>query len=368
MCGQFGADTLRWYLYTVNSAGDPKKFDVKDVQDKNRRVFGTLYNSLIFFQTYVDKDFKPVKAKSKNILDKWIVSRFNSLNELVIDYLEKYDVVAAARQIEDFVDDLSNWHIRRSRERFQRPKNKQEKEEASQTLYFVLTELAKLIAPFAPFMAEEIYQQLAISNSPSAKCETRPKGRLATSDSVHLCDYPKPDKKLVDKKLEEQMKAVHEIVAKGLALRMESKIKVRQPLAELGIKNLELGKNKELMELIKDEVNVKSVVFDKNIKEELELDINMTPELKGEGLAREIVRQIQNMRKEAGFVPQDMISIKYEVASIKYKELFQRWGDFIQKETNAKSFAELKGEEKFDLEKEINLEGEKIKIGIKKLL
>ncbi len=380
MCDKFGADTVRWYFYTVNQAGDPKKFDIKDLQDKNRRIFGTLYNSLVFFQTYVEKNFgpacnalrsnagRPQKVKAKKLLDKWIVSRFNSLNEQVINFLEKYDIVSAARLIEDFIDDLSNWYIRRSRERFQRPacnalrsnagrpKNKAEKEEASQILYLMLTDLAKLMAPFAPFISEEIYQSLA----PNAK-------RQALSESVHLCNYPKPDKKLIDKKLEEQMKAVREIVAKGLALRMEQKIKIRQPLRELRIKNYELSKEKELLELIKDELNVKNVVVSKSQKEEVVLNTEITAELKEEGLARELVRQIQNMRKDAGFVPQDTISIMYNVLSIKYNDLFKKWGDYIKKETNAKSFEEYAKEEKFDLEKEINLEGEEIKIGIKKL-
>jgi isoleucyl-tRNA synthetase len=356
MCEKFGADTLRWYLYTVNQAGDPKKFDVKDVQDKNRRVFGTLWNSLVFFQTYANKDFALNKNRSENILDKWIISVFNSVSGEAINCLEKYDVVSAARAIENFIDDLSNWFIRRSRERFQRSRSAEEKNEATQTLYFVLLELSKLIAPFAPFIAEHIYQRLAISDK-----------RLAVIESVHLCDYPKPDKKLIDKKLEEQMKQVREIVAKGLALRMEKKIKIRQPLAELRIKNLELRKEKTLIDLIKDELNVKNVVLDKNIKDEIELDTEITKELKEEGLARELVRQIQQMRKEAGLVPQDMISIKYKVSSIKHKELFKMWSDFIKKETNAKSFEESKDSEKFDLEKEINLDGESIKVGIRKL-
>ena len=119
--------------------------------------------------------------------------------------------------------------------------------------------------------------------------------------------------------------------------------------------------------MIKGELNVKNVVLDKNIKDEIELDTEITKELKEEGLARELARQIQQMRKEAGLVPQDMISIKYKVSSIKHKELFKMWSDFIKKETNAKSFEESKDSEKFDLEKEINLDGESIKVGIRKL-
>ena len=364
MCEKFGADTVRWYLYTVNSAGDPKKFDIKDVQDKNRRVFGTLYNSLVFFKTYAEKDFEATSTKSENILDKWIISVFNSLAVEVIDCLEKYDVVSAARKIENFVDDLSNWHIRRSRERFQKimkpsfakATEGREKEEATQTLHLILMELSKLIAPFAPFISEEIYLKLTTDYGlrTTAKCE-----------SVHLCDYPKADGKLINKELEEQMKQAREIVAKALALRMEKKIKIRQPLNELRFKIYDL-RDKELLELIKDELNVKNVIFDKNIKDEIELDLEITEELKEEGWAREIARQIQQMRKEAGFIPSDKIDVRFTIYDLRFKNLMEKQDDFIKKETNAKSFEELKGKEKFDLEKEINLEGEKIKIGITK--
>jgi len=355
MCEKFGADTLRWYLYTVNSAGDPKKFDIKDVQDKNRRVFGTLLNSLIFFKTYAEKDFLPENVESKNILDKWIISLFNSLSFAVSENLEKYDVVSAARLIEGFVDDLSNWYIRRSRERFQRPNVQAEKEEAAQTLYFVLLELSKLIAPFAPFMSEEIYLNLTTGCQLPA---------TAKNDSVHLCDYPEPNKELMDKGLEDSMKTVREIVAKGLALRMEHKIKIRQPLKDLRFKIYDL-RNKELLELIKDELNLKSVVFDKTIKDGVELDTEITPELKEEGLARELVRQIQSMRKEAGFIPADKINISYRLLVTNL--FFEKWKNYIIKETNAKELVEMAGENEFDLEKEIALDGEKIKIGIKKL-
>ncbi len=360
MCDKFGADTVRWYFYTVNQAGDPKKFDPKDLQDKSRKVFGTLYNSWVFFQTYAEKKFKPRnKFSAKNLLDKWITSRLNYLNEQVIGNLEKYDIVSAARSIEDFIDDLSNWYIRRSRERFQQPKTAKEKDEASQTLYFVLLELSKLIAPFVPFISEEIYQKLTTDYGLRT---------TAKRESVHLCDYPKPDKRLVNKRLEDSMRTAREIVAKALALRMEKGIKVRQPLASLKIKNkIEKGKTeKELIELVKDEVNVKSIAFDKAIKEDVELDWEITPELKEEGMVRELVRQIQNMRKETGLVPSDIINVACQLADAGMYEFLKKWADYIKKETRAKGLESYKEGVKFDLEKKIDLDGEKIKIGIKK--
>jgi isoleucyl-tRNA synthetase len=361
MCEKFGADTIRWYFYTVNSAGDPKKFDLKDLQDKNRKVFGTLYNSLVFFRTYADKDFKPAKIKPKNLLDKWIFSRFNQLNERVIGNLEKYDIVSAARLVEDFIDDLSNWYIRRSRGRFQQPKSLKEKDEASQTLYAALLGLSKLIAPFAPFIGEEIYRTLTTDYGLRT---------TAKRESVHLCDFPGPDKKLIDKKLEEQMQSVREIVAKGLALRMEKGIKVRQPLALLKIRNpkFEIRNQKEFLELIGDEINVKNIVFDEDIKEDIELDWEITPELKEEGMARELVRQIQNMRKEAGLVPNDIINIACQLTDTGLYEFLKKWADYIKKETRAKGLESYKEGVKFDLEKKIDLEDKKIKIGICKLV
>jgi len=163
------------------------------------------------------------------------------------------------------------------------------------------------------------------------------------------------------------MKSARDIAAQALALRMEKKIKIRQPLKELRIRNQELEKDKELIELIKDELNVKNVIFDKNIKNRIELDTEITEKLKEEGLAREIVRQIQQIRKEAGFIPSDIIAVGFTIYDLRFKNLMEKQADFIKKETNAKIFEELKGEDKFDLEKEINLDGEKIKIRIKKL-
>ena len=170
------------------------------------------------------------------------------------------------------------------------------------------------------------------------------------------------------------MKSAREIAAKGLALRMEAKIKIRQPLKELrfsapggsadGGKIYDLGREKELLELMKDELNVKSVVFDKNIKSETELDTEITPELKEEGMARELVRQIQNMRKDAGLVPSDIINIACQLTDAGLYEILKKWADYIKKETRAKGLESYKEGVKFDLEKEIDLGGGKIGVGI----
>jgi len=242
-------------------------------------------------QTYKDKDFKPRQIKLNNILDKWIVSRFNGLNEKVINNLEKYDVVSAARLIEDFVDEFSNWYIRRSRTRLQKPKNKREREEVSQTLYWILFKLSKLIAPFTPFISEEIYQNLKTTKD---------------VQSVHLCGYPKSDKKQINSGLESKMDKVREIAAIALAKRAEAGIKVRQPLGQLAINNKQIAADKELAQLIQEEVNVKKVIFGKEIK----LDTKLTAELKAAGAIRDLIRFIQGMRKDSGLKPKDKIDLR----------------------------------------------------------
>ena len=278
---RFGADCARLYFYTVNQAGETKRFDFKDVQDLYRKFFDTLWQSYSFFSIY-NEDFKFKKGfKSKNILDKWIVSRLENVNLKVNQNLDKFDIVASARLFQDFVDDLSNWYIRRSRQRFQTD----QKQEASQTLYFVLLKLSQLLAPFTPFISEELYQ------------------RLNGKESVHLSDYPKSDKKLINNNLEKQMKEIREMTTLGLAQRAEAGIKVRQPLQKLEI-DKKFGR--ELLELLKQEVNVKEVVVGKKVQ----LDTKITQELEKEGKYREMIRNVNKLRKELKLTPKDRIEIK----------------------------------------------------------
>lgn len=349
---EFGADTVRWYLYTVNQAGDPKRFDLKDVKDKYNRFFGTLFNAYIFFKTYTDKNFKPQKSfNPKNILDRWIMSLLNSLIKGVGDSLDRYDEVAAARLIEDFVGELSNWYIRRSRRRFQKPETKTEKNEASQTLYFVLLTLAKLAAPFIPFLSEEIYLGLK-------------KGKMP--ESVHLNDWPVADKELIDRELEERMARARQVVVAALAERAGAGIKVRQPLATLAI-NRQLGANSEdLIEIIKDEINVKAVIFDDKLKEgAVKLDKRLTKELREEGLARELARQIQDMRKEAGLNRKDEIIIAWHSSDKALVALMTNWAKYFMQETLAREVKAWDKEEKYLLEKEMKFEDVKIKLAIR---
>ena len=359
---KYGADTARFYFYTINSVGEPKRFDFKDIEDLYRRFFATLWNTYIFFSTYAEKDISP-KPRIQNLclLDKWIISRLHNLNYKVIRNLEKYDVVSSARLIKEFVEELSNWYVRRSRRKFQKPNSKKEKNQASQTLYYVLLNLTKLLAPFCPFISEQLYRDLTKITSRSSFA-TIAEFRLAIPESVHLCDYPKPDKRLINPRLEKQMREVREITKQALAQRAKIGIKVRQPLNELRIKNHELRREKELLELIKEEVNVKKVSFGNKLM----LDTKITPELKEEGIVREIIRQIQQMRKDGGLNPRQKIYLRYSGKEF-ISSIIEKWKEFIKQETNIFKLEQAsKRRERFLAEKEFSIEKENLWIGIKK--
>ncbi|MFH0906693.1 MAG: isoleucine--tRNA ligase [bacterium] len=341
---KYGADTLRYFLLASTPMGEEYVVSEKRIAETFRRTILTLWNSLTFFETYADKILIPKSVKPKNILDKWIISRLNTLNKNIIQFMDKFELTKSARLIDDFIDDFSNWYIRRSRRRLQRPLNKQEKKETENVFSFTLVELAKLTAPFMPFISEEIYQ------------------KLNAGKSVHLDEYPKANSKLIDKTLEEKMKQVREITTIALAQRAKNGLKVRQPLSLLEINNKQIASDKELIELIQEEVNVKKVVFGKQIK----LDIKITDELKAEGMVRDLIRSIQGMRKDGGLKPGQSVYIRYLADSF-LKKLIQKQEKEIKQEVSAKQI-ELaqKRKEVFLVEKEVDLNGQKLWIGIKK--
>ncbi len=316
---KYGADCIRLYFYTINQVDQPKRFAIKDVEDVYRKVFSTLENCLAFYKMYAGRK-KPSEINSKdlnNVLDKWIVSKLNMLMKGVSDNLDKYDIVAGARLFVPFVDDLSNWYIRRSRRRFQRPENEQEKTRAFGTLRYVLLETARIMAAFTPFISEHIYQTLKGKKDP---------------ESVHLCRYPENNEELIDMELEQDMEKIKEIASLALAQRAEKRIKVRQPLAELRIPKYKF--QTELLDLIKEEVNVKEVIIDANLKEgEVKLDTEITAELKNEGEVGDIIRQIQRLKKELNVEPKNKVSLKYK--GDKYlEELFKNNADLIKEKSS----------------------------------
>lgn len=285
---KYGTDALRWYFYTVNQPGDIKKFDEVDVGKVLRRVLMMLYNSYVFYETYSYKPEKEQKLKTNNLLDKWVLARYNETVNKVTRNLDRYHIYEAARELEVLIDDLSRWYIRRSRKRFQQPE-KGDWEQASATLKYILGGISKLMAPFTPFFAESLYKSF-------------------NGESVHIEDWPKADKvNKIDKVLLEQMAEIRKLASLALAKRAEVGIKVRQPLASLKVKNLLTIKDKNLLAILADEVNVKKVVEDKSIKDVVELDIKITPALKREGQLRELMRMVQGLRQEAGLEPKDKI-------------------------------------------------------------
>jgi len=316
-----GADPMRW-LYAKSNPAENMRFGYILIEETKRKLL-TLHNVYTFFNTYVDKkDFpKDSKIKPENILDKWIISKINHLIGVTEFNLEKYDIAKAVLAMEDFfINDLSLWYIRRSRKRFHEAFEK--RDEAVTTLYRVLLDIAKIIAPVMPFFAEGMYQQLKTEDMP---------------ESVHLCDWPsKGNKGQTDLDLEQRMDEVRNIVNLALAKRAEKEIKVRQPLATLTVKNKnsKIKDVSEFLELIKDEVNVKEVVFNDKIKEEIELDTSITEELRSEGIIRDIIRNIQDQRKEQGLKPEDRISVNIS-AHGKEKLIIERNKEFLLKETRA---------------------------------
>jgi isoleucyl-tRNA synthetase len=259
---QTGADPLRWYMYASSPIWLPKKFSVEAVVEVARKVLGTLRNVFSFFTLYANIDgFDPrvhsTPVGERTLMDRWLVSRLNSLVAYVDSELSHYEVTRAARAIQDFIiDDLSNWYVRRSRRRYWRHEMNHDKISAYCTLYEALVALSKLAAPFLPFVAEEIYRHLVVPVAGDAPT------------SVHLCDYPPGDRELVDTDLETGMAMVMRWVSLVRAARNRARIKVKQPLARVRLRRT--GKVPReildpLLDHLKDEVNVKEVTFDDDL-------------------------------------------------------------------------------------------------------
>ncbi len=281
---KYGADALRYYLMSspIVHAQD-FCFIEKGVDEVVKKHIGRLNNVVTFYEMYAKSDIADVT--STNVLDIWITTRMNELINEVTENIEKYEIDRAIRPFADFIDDLSTWYLRRSRDRF-KGEDEKDKNMALSTTRNVLITLVKLLAPFMPFVSEDIY--LKIKNKNNIK------------ESVHLESWP--DIRKFDNKILEEMVDVRKISSLGLEARMKSKINVRQPLLKLTIKS---SMSKDLLDLIKDEVNVKEVIIDSSLKDGIVLDTSITPELKEEGNIRELIRSIQDLRKEIGLTIND---------------------------------------------------------------
>ena len=246
-----GADATRWYFYTASAPWLPSRFHGDNVSESQRKFMGTLWNTYAFYVLYAEIDkFNPLEHKladqKLNVMDKWILSELNSLIKFVDEGLNEYKITETSRKIAEFTDNLSNWYVRRSRERFWGSDMNPSKEAAYTTLYTVLSTLSKVIAPYVPFLAENIYQNLVRNFDESAPL------------SVHLCSFPEADETLIDKKLEKGMDDVLKVVVLGRAARNKANIKNRQPLPRL-IYNGKNDLSQSLKELVEDELNVKNV-------------------------------------------------------------------------------------------------------------
>ena len=270
-----GADALRWYLFTSSSPWVTKNFNVDTIDKIIKRFILTLWNSYSFFVVYANIDkFNPekysLKFEERSILDKWILSELNQTISTVDESLNNYDATRGGKEIEQFINKLSNWYIRRSRRRFWKSEEDKDKISAYLTLYECLVTIAKLLAPYMPFISEEIYQNLILSISKDLPV------------SVHLADFPISKKGLIDKDLMEQMNLVRKVVRLGRSARNKSSIKVRQPLSYIKVfKTEQTEKLINYESVIKDELNVKSFELTTNLKQILNYRVKPNLELLG---------------------------------------------------------------------------------------
>lgn len=410
---KYGADTVRWYMMSNSSPWENLKFSEEGLRETQRKFFNTLVNTYSFFAMYANIDGftysgTPIPAADRLEIDRWVISRLNTTVKKVDEFLDEYEPTKAAREIEGFVEELSNWYVRRNRRRFWKEGKSLDKTAAYQTLYGCLLDVAKLISPIAPFLGEWLFQRL---NEVTAQDE----------ESVHISFYPTVEETAIDKQLEHRMQMARQISSMVLSLRNKIDINVRQPLQRI-ILPIEDEKNRQAVDSVKDiildEVNVKEIQFvnddsgivhksakpnfpvlgkkmGKKMKlitskikelsteditkfentgaieinlgddgvvrlrsEDLEisrtglegwsvetenglsvaLDTELSTKLVQEGLAREFVNRIQNMRKEADFDVVDRIMIGFE-GSGKLEEAIQSMGDYIKSETLAEEIS-----------------------------
>ena len=346
----YGADALRWYMLVSATPEENHRFSTEMVLETMKKFLATLWNSYSFFTLYANIDcFTPrssqdEESQSTSLLDSWIISQLNRLTFEVTKALDNYNPTSAARQIEKFVDDLSNWYIRRSRRRFWKSENDGDKLAAYSTLYYCLVTLSRLLAPLTPFIAEAIYQNLVRSIDPGAK------------ESVHMTDFPVADEAKIDDELNRDVELAMKISSLGRAARAKAGIKVRQPLSSMVVKVESEEEEKALNRLTNDilaEVNIKEISIvlclrtsdfglrtssmpgysvAGDAKYQVALNTQLTPEMLCEGMSREIVRRLQNMRRAAGFDVADYIITYYQTGE-QVKQVVLNFADYIKQET-----------------------------------
>jgi isoleucyl-tRNA synthetase len=338
---KYGVDALRFYLMSspVMNAENLNFLD-KGVDEAYNKVISLMYNTLKFYETYRE-DEKISKPHTKNLTDRWILSKLYQLGNSVEKNLEDYNSVKACTDILQFVNDVSTGYIRLNRERFDSDKN------ARETLGYVLESLAKICAPILPFVSEKIYLSLDKKN-----------------ESVHLQSYPKFNEE-VDSALIENMTLVREIISKGLAERDKAQIGLKWPLQKAKIYGKYVDLEEELIEILKSQLNVKEILIEDGEELKVEIDTTMTPELESEGYARELSRQVQEFRKKLGLNKKELITLTV-ASSDGFNEIIGSKIDFIKARTNSKKveFVTTLKKEKFKNTLEFNIRDKRGEIGI----
>lgn len=335
----YGADSLRLAFFDSPLLyGEDYALKDKDVGDVARKL-AMVWNMYDFFTLYADVDnwewdekHQDPSTKLENPLDQWIISRVHQLSEEVDRHMQAYDIPNAVKPILPFIDDASNWYIRRSRKRFWKSDNDNDKNQAYETLHYVLIQLSMILAPFTPFMAEELYR------------------KLTGDESVHLLDWPKSGQ--INQLLIDGMQATREAITLGLSERAANSIKVRQPLAKATIINppsamQESGYQTDFEAIMLEELNVKTLDYQNKPKAglEVELDTKITEELKQEGLMREIIRNVQQARKDAGLEVDDRIDLSLQSSDAQLTTVIasNRLNSVILHETLAESINQKTG-------------------------
>lgn len=356
---RYGVDALRWFFFTVNQPGEAKLFDEKQVGDIVKKNWMILANVLSFWQMYAPKPSgEPTSPAPSHLLDRWVLARLQQVARSVTEKLDAYAITEAARELSAFFTDISTWYLRRSRTRMR--SESVDQKNALDTLHYVLVTTSKLLAPFAPFFSERLYQETTGS----------------TSHSVHLADWPVVDDQFTDATLLTSMQTIRTAVELGHALRKDQQIKVRQPLSQLIIQAK--GLSDELVALITEELNVQETVLATTLptgaefvmKESGEvrvaLDTTITDELKQMGIAREIIRHLNALRKDGNLTIEDRITIYYDIADPDLGGIMKHYQDEICGDVLADKC--LKGiPENVDLKKVLDIGGHKLLFGVKKL-
>ncbi len=348
---KYSADAVRYYLLSspVMRAED-LRFSDKGVDEVSKKIIMRLQNVYTFLKTY-GGEFTTLEdgIQSDNILDTWIIAKLQQTAKLITLATENHQFDRATWPIADLVEDISTWYLRRSRDRF-KSEDTRDRNSAILTMRTLITEIAKLLAPSMPFLAEDLYLKVTLGMK---------------KESVHLESWPE---KLLGELSQEEtetlenMKEVMNVVSAGLEARAKGQVKVRQPLRSLKVKSSKLKGNAEFQELIKDEVNVKEILFDDAMENSVALDFNITEELKEEGTMRDIVRTIQALRKEENLNPQDSIELLVETENLEIQNIFHKFEKEISKVAGLKKISF----EKFPDGEIIEIDGRELRLSIKK--